>query len=93
MAPSTPRPPTGEERDRRPLDPQTMRASTRRLLAEGAELLSVEEVETLTLRLRGHIMVAVPEIEQIAAQLPGARPAARSAEIPQQLRATSLSRH
>ncbi|MGR3936290.1 DUF6415 family natural product biosynthesis protein [Streptomyces sp. BRA346] len=46
-----------------------------------------------TLRLRGHIMVAVPEIEQIAAQLPGARPAARSAEIPQKLRATPLSRH
>ncbi|MEU0838417.1 DUF6415 family natural product biosynthesis protein [Streptomyces sp. NPDC005962] len=93
MAPSTTRPPTSEERDWHPLDLQTMRANTRRLLAEGAQLLSMEEVETLTLRLCGHIMVAVPEIEQMAAQLPGARPAARSAEIPQQLRATSLSRH
>ncbi|MBP8536478.1 DUF6415 family natural product biosynthesis protein [Streptomyces sp. MK37H] len=70
MATSTARPPTGEERDQRPLDFQTMRASTRRLLAEGAELLSLEEVETLTLRLRGHIMVTVPEVEEMAGRLP-----------------------
>ncbi|WP_413808997.1 DUF6415 family natural product biosynthesis protein [Streptomyces sp. OE57] len=69
MATSTTRPPTGEERDQRPLDIRTMRASTRHLLAEGAELLSLEEVETLTLRLRGHIMVAVPEVEQMAGRL------------------------
>ncbi|MFE2445191.1 DUF6415 family natural product biosynthesis protein [Streptomyces sp. NPDC059426] len=69
MATSATRPPTSEERDQRPLNIQTMRASTRRLLAEDAELPSMEEVETLTLRLRGHITVAVPGVEQMARSL------------------------
>ncbi|AQW50974.1 DUF6415 family natural product biosynthesis protein [Streptomyces violaceusniger] len=47
-----------------------MRTSTRRLLAEDTELPTAEELETLTLRLRGHIMVAVPEVEQLAGSLP-----------------------
>ncbi|MGV9852520.1 DUF6415 family natural product biosynthesis protein [Streptomyces sp. NPDC003442] len=70
MATSTTRPPTSEERHQRPLDFQTMRASTRRLLADDAELPSTEEMETLTIRLRGHIMVAVTEVEQMADRLP-----------------------
>ncbi|MGW7758621.1 DUF6415 family natural product biosynthesis protein [Streptomyces violaceusniger] len=70
MATSTTRPPTGEERDQRPLGIRTMRASTRRLLAEGAEPPTADELETLTLRLRGHIMVTVPEVEEMAGRLP-----------------------
>ncbi|MFJ2202646.1 DUF6415 family natural product biosynthesis protein [Streptomyces violaceusniger] len=70
MATSTTRPPTCEERHQRPLDLQTMRAGTRRLLAEDTELPGAEDLETLTLRLRGHIMVAVPEVEEMAGRLP-----------------------
>ncbi|MFD5392265.1 DUF6415 family natural product biosynthesis protein [Streptomyces sp. NPDC127074] len=69
MATSATRPPTSEEQHQRPLDIRTMRAGTRRLLAKGAEPLSLEEVETLTLRLRGHITVAVPGVEQMARSL------------------------
>ncbi|MEU9893127.1 DUF6415 family natural product biosynthesis protein [Streptomyces phaeochromogenes] len=47
-----------------------MRAGARRLLTEDAELPSHDELETLTLRLRGHIMVAVPEVETAAGKLP-----------------------
>ncbi|AEM87880.1 DUF6415 family natural product biosynthesis protein [Streptomyces violaceusniger] len=70
MATSATRPPTSEARHQRPLGIRTMRASARRLLAEDAELPSTDEVETLTLRLRGHIMVAVPEVEQMVGTLP-----------------------
>jgi hypothetical protein len=52
------------------LDVETMRAGARRLLMEGAELPSHGELETLTLRLRGHIMVAIPEVETAAGKLP-----------------------
>ncbi|MBL1114435.1 hypothetical protein JK364_18845 [Streptomyces sp. 110] len=69
MATSTTRPPTSEERHQRPLDIQTMRASTRRVLAEDAELPSMEEMETLTFRLRGHIIAAVPAVEQMTHSL------------------------
>jgi hypothetical protein len=47
-----------------------MRESARRLLAEDAELPSFDEVETLTLRLRGHMMLLIPEVEQAAARQP-----------------------
>ncbi|MDX3252491.1 DUF6415 family natural product biosynthesis protein [Streptomyces scabiei] len=53
-----------------PLDVPTMRDTAARLLAEEAELPSLEEVETLTLLLRGMIMVAIPEIETAAGKLP-----------------------
>ncbi|MER5209946.1 DUF6415 family natural product biosynthesis protein [Streptomyces sp. NPDC002838] len=46
-----------------PLDLETMRACAYRLLAEGAKEPSPEELEMLTLQLRGHIMVAIPEVE------------------------------
>ncbi|MER6349755.1 DUF6415 family natural product biosynthesis protein [Streptomyces sp. NPDC001595] len=47
-----------------------MRAGTRRLLAKDAELPTEEELGTLTLRLRGHLMLAIPVVEALAAGLP-----------------------
>jgi hypothetical protein len=47
-----------------------MRACARRLLADDAELPTVAELETLTLQLRGHVMLAVPEVETAAGTLP-----------------------
>ncbi|MFJ2259578.1 DUF6415 family natural product biosynthesis protein [Streptomyces sp. NPDC087844] len=44
---------------------------SRRLLAEDAELPTPDELETFTLQLRGHIMVAVPEVEAAAGRPPG----------------------
>ncbi|MBV7697726.1 DUF6415 family natural product biosynthesis protein [Streptomyces sp. TRM70350] len=46
-----------------PIDIQTMRATAHRLLADDAEPPSHEELEALTLQLRGHLMLAVPEVE------------------------------
>ncbi|MGO4420515.1 DUF6415 family natural product biosynthesis protein [Streptomyces sp. MCAF7] len=69
IATNTTRPPTSEERDQRPLDIQTMRTSAHRLLAEDPKL-SVEELKTLTLQLRRHIVVAVLEVEQRVGKLP-----------------------
>ncbi|MER5397568.1 DUF6415 family natural product biosynthesis protein [Streptomyces sp. NPDC002599] len=53
-----------------PLDLETMRNTARRLLAEDAELPTSEELETLTLTLRGHMMLLVPEVEIAAGRLP-----------------------
>lgn len=53
-----------------PLNIATMRAAADRLLAEDAELPSQDELETLTLQLRGHLMLAIPEVEGLAGQLP-----------------------
>jgi hypothetical protein len=53
-----------------PLDLETMRTCAYRLLAEGAKAPSPEELEILTLQLRGHIMVAVPEVEAAVPALP-----------------------
>jgi hypothetical protein len=53
-----------------PLDLDTMRACADRLLEQDAEASSPEELETLTLQLRGHIMVAIPEVETAAPALP-----------------------
>jgi hypothetical protein len=47
-----------------------MRETARRLLAEDAELPTAGELETLTLTLRGHIMLRVPEVEIAAGRLP-----------------------
>ncbi|MGW0828594.1 DUF6415 family natural product biosynthesis protein [Streptomyces sp. NPDC002845] len=52
------------------VDIETMRTAAHRLLAEGAELPSAEELETLTLQLRGHAMLAIPEVEAAAGRLP-----------------------
>ncbi|MFE7077361.1 DUF6415 family natural product biosynthesis protein [Streptomyces sp. NPDC057620] len=61
-------PPAG--RDSRPLDVETMRATASRLIGEAASLLSADELEALTLQLRGHMMVAIPDIERAAFALP-----------------------
>ncbi|MEU9334334.1 DUF6415 family natural product biosynthesis protein [Streptomyces sp. NPDC048290] len=53
-----------------PLDIQTMRAAVRQLLGEEASLPGEGELETLVLQLRGHLMLTIPEIEQITARLP-----------------------
>ncbi|MCZ4510269.1 DUF6415 family natural product biosynthesis protein [Streptomyces sp. ActVer] len=53
-----------------PLDVPTMRETATRLLAENAELPSLEELENLTLLLRGQIMVAIPDVETAAGKLP-----------------------
>lgn len=52
----------------RPLDLELMRVTARRLLAEDAELPGFDELETLTLLLRGHLMVTIPEVEIAAAE-------------------------
>jgi len=53
-----------------PLDVTTMRATSHRLLSPDAEPPSPAELDTLTLQLRGHIMVTIPDVETAAAQLP-----------------------
>lgn len=55
---------------RRPIDVATMRAAARRLLGEDAEPPSQEELATLTLQMRGHMMLAIPEVEAAAQRLP-----------------------
>lgn len=66
----TVRPPVSEERESLPPDVETMRATARRLLADGAEPPGPEELETLTLLLRGQLMVAIPVVEGVAGRLP-----------------------
>lgn len=64
---------TAPESEAAGLDLETMRACAERVLAQDAESRSPEEFEkweTLTLQLRGHIMVAVPEVETVVAALP-----------------------
>lgn len=53
-----------------PLDVDTMRAAARRLLAEDAEPPSPADLDTLTLQLRGHMMLTIPEVEAAANRLP-----------------------
>ncbi|MEU3251704.1 DUF6415 family natural product biosynthesis protein [Streptomyces sp. NPDC006997] len=55
--------------DQPALDVHVMQADVRRLLAPDAESPSLEELEALALRLRGHIMVTIPAVEA-AQQLP-----------------------
>lgn len=47
-----------------------MRASARRLLAEDAIQPDAAELDTLTLTLRGHMELLIPEVEQAAGELP-----------------------
>ncbi|MER6377642.1 DUF6415 family natural product biosynthesis protein [Streptomyces mirabilis] len=70
MTQRTVQPPPVQGQGHHPLDVDTMREGARRLLAEDAELPTADELETLTLQLRGHIMLAVPEIETAAGRLP-----------------------
>ncbi|MFF4519438.1 DUF6415 family natural product biosynthesis protein [Streptomyces mirabilis] len=47
-----------------------MRSAVRRLLAEDAQLPGSDEMETLTLQLRVHIALLMPEVEATAGRLP-----------------------
>ncbi|MCX4912784.1 DUF6415 family natural product biosynthesis protein [Streptomyces sp. NBC_00687] len=47
-----------------------MREATARLLRDDAELPTFEEMETLTLQLRGHMMLLIPEVETAAERQP-----------------------
>ncbi|GAA4307976.1 hypothetical protein GCM10023086_26700 [Streptomyces venetus] len=53
-----------------PLDLETMRACAERLLMRDAVEPSLAELGTLTLQLRGHILVAFPEVEAAVRALP-----------------------
>ncbi|MEU4172160.1 DUF6415 family natural product biosynthesis protein [Streptomyces sp. NPDC026665] len=67
---TTAREPSAEEAGGCPPDIATMRSSVRRFLAEDALPPSAHELETLTLRLRGHMQLLIPEVEQAIASLP-----------------------
>ncbi|MHB9757180.1 DUF6415 family natural product biosynthesis protein [Streptomyces sp. BYX5S] len=67
---SAPCPHTAPEHDPRPLDVVTMRTAAHRLLAEDAEAPAAEELDTLTVALRGMIMLAAPEVLSLASALP-----------------------
>ncbi|MGW0826920.1 DUF6415 family natural product biosynthesis protein [Streptomyces sp. NPDC002845] len=58
-----------------PVDTETMRATTARLLADDAAPPSPIELDTLTLTLKGHLGVLIPEVERVAAQQPDDDPA------------------
>lgn len=66
MTQATTPPPASEEQY--PLDAETMRATARRLLTDGAEPPTPEEVRKLLLALRGHLAVILPEVGRAAAQ-------------------------
>ena len=72
MATDITSPPTTAERDEAP-DIETMRATVGRLLDPDAvpEALppAADELETLTLQLRGHVQLLAPEVEQAARKL------------------------
>ncbi|MET8824806.1 DUF6415 family natural product biosynthesis protein [Streptomyces sp. NPDC004610] len=53
-----------------PLDITTMRRAVQRLLGPAADPPGEHDIDTLTLQLRGHIMLVIPEIERLAATLP-----------------------
>ncbi|MEV7286058.1 DUF6415 family natural product biosynthesis protein [Streptomyces sp. NPDC093252] len=53
-----------------PLDLTTMREAVRRLLGEHDEPPDEPEPETLLLQLRGHLMLAIPEVQRAAARFP-----------------------
>ncbi|MFI9580622.1 DUF6415 family natural product biosynthesis protein [Streptomyces sp. NPDC052236] len=56
----------GGDADSLPLDRETMRTATARLLAPDAEPPSYDELETLRLLYRGNIMLLIPEVEKAA---------------------------
>ncbi|PZH20148.1 hypothetical protein C1I97_01600 [Streptomyces sp. NTH33] len=70
MTHGTARPSATAEDDQLPPDITTMRATVRRLLADDAEPPSPEELDTLTLQLRGHIMLMIPVVEKATGRLP-----------------------
>jgi hypothetical protein len=70
MAHRTAPPAAAAEHDQTPLDITTMRTAVHRLLAEHADMPGAEELETLTLQLRGHIQLLIPEVEAAALRLP-----------------------
>ncbi|KPI17942.1 hypothetical protein OK074_8039 [Actinobacteria bacterium OK074] len=47
-----------------PVDAETMRETTARLLADDALLPAADDLDTLTLLCRGHLMVLIPEVER-----------------------------
>lgn len=53
-----------------PLDIETMRATTERLLSEDAESPTAEELDGLALLYRGHLALLIPEIERAVCRLP-----------------------
>jgi len=67
---TTARPPSAEEASGCPPDIATMRSGVRRFLGEDALPPSAHELETLTLQLRGHMQLLIPEVEQFIARLP-----------------------
>lgn len=62
--------PASSPRDPRPVDIETMRAAVAQLLAEDAPLPSHDDLQTVILQLRGHLMLLVPEVEDLAGRLP-----------------------
>lgn len=61
---------TGSTTNTTPLDLDTMRSATERVLGRGSEPLTDEHLETLRLQLRGHIQLLIPEVEQAVSLLP-----------------------
>ena len=57
--------------DSLPIDIETMRTSARRLLAPDAVVPSVQELETLTLLLKGHLALIIPEAGRAASSRRG----------------------
>lgn len=54
-----------------PVDIWTMRSSADRLLAPDAEAPSAQELETLTLALKGHLAVIIPDLGRAASSRRG----------------------
>jgi len=73
MAHRTAPAPAGAEQDQTPPDLETMRITVNRLLDPDAvaEALppAADELDTLTLQLRGHLQLLMPEVEQAAQRL------------------------
>ncbi|MFM9448238.1 DUF6415 family natural product biosynthesis protein [Streptomyces acidiscabies] len=52
------------------VDVETMRATTARVLADDAGLPTADELETLVLMYRGHLMVLIPEVGRVTLGCP-----------------------
>ncbi|MFH9005443.1 DUF6415 family natural product biosynthesis protein [Streptomyces afghaniensis] len=61
---------TGSASEGVPLDLETMRACANRMLADNADKLSPDVLETLMLQLRGHLVLAVSDVERGVQALP-----------------------
>lgn len=77
-----------------PIDVETIWATIDAVLGESAQLPRYEEIEEFILRLRGHMMLLIPEIEDRARVLPKDAPArgwalAGVAEAQRKLRCTA----